>query len=231
MVSINDAVVARYVVKGKKFELLVDADKAREVKEGSKVPFNELLASEEVFKDSGKGERVGDEELKEIFKSSDIEVIVSEIIKKGTIQLTTEQRKKAVEAKRKQIVNFIARSAINPQTKTPHPPQRIEKAMEEIRVKVDPFKPVEEQAKDILDGLRPIIPIRIENTNLEILIPAQSYGKSYSILKEYGKFKTREWLHNGSFRCVIEIPAGLKVELMDMLSRRTGGEIEIKEVK
>jgi rRNA metabolism protein, SBDS family len=231
MVNVDDTVVARHVVKGKRFEILVDADKAREVKEGSKVPFDELLASEEVYNDAGKGERAGEKELKETFKSSDLNVIVYEIIKKGTIQLTTEQRKKAVEAKRKQIVSFITRSAINPQTKTPHPPQRIEKAMEEARVGVDPFKPVEGQVKDILNALRPIIPIRIENVNLEIVIPAQSYGRCYSVLKEYGKFKTQGWLNNGDFRCVIEMPAGLKVELMDTLHKRTGGKVEIKEVK
>ena len=45
--------------------------------------------------------------------------------------MTTEQRKELVDAKKKQIIAYIAANAINPQTKLPHPPLRIELALEE----------------------------------------------------------------------------------------------------
>jgi ribosome maturation protein SDO1 len=230
MVKLDDAVIARYMHGEHKFELLVDPDKAAEVKDDVSVPLDDLLATTEVFKDARKGDRVSEKEIKEAFGTTDLQKIAEEIIKKGTIQLTTEQRRKAVESKRRQIVEYITKSAINPQTNAPHTPQRIEKAMEETRITVDPFKSVEEQVTKIIDAIRYKIPIKIEDALLEIIISPQDYGKCMPLLKGYGKLREQEWLSNGSFRCVIELPAGMKGELIDLLGRRASNEVDIKEI-
>jgi ribosome maturation protein SDO1 len=231
MVTLENAVVARYSYKEKKFELLVDPEKALELRFGKKIPLDDLLATNEVFKDAKKGDRVSEKELKEAFGTEDLQTVVEDIVKKGAIQLTTDQRRRAVEDKKKQIVNYIARSAINPQTNTPHPPQRIEKAMEEARVSIDPFKSVEEQVTKIIEAIKFKIPLKIENVDLDITIAPQDYGRCMPVLKEYGKFKKQEWLSSGSFRCVLELPAGMKGEMIDILAKRAKEEITIKEVK
>src|SRR3989475_13230837 len=84
-----------------------------------------------------------------------------------------------LEAKRKQIVQYIAANAINPQTGAPHPPQRIENAMEEAKVHVDPFKAGEEQVKEVLDALRPLIPIRCEKVRRAVKLSAEDSAKAY----------------------------------------------------
>ena len=45
----------------------------------------------------------------------------------------------------KKLINAISRESINPQTNAPNPPARIEAAMEEAKIHIDPFKPVNEQ--------------------------------------------------------------------------------------
>ncbi len=41
--------------------------------------------------------------------------------------------------KRRLVINKISREAINPQSGLPHPAQRIENAVNEAKVKFDPF--------------------------------------------------------------------------------------------
>src|SRR5438046_9956256 len=100
--------------------------------------------------------------MAEFFGTTEPLAVAKQIIQRGEIQLTTEQRRQMLEAKRKQIVQYIAANAINPQTAAPHPPQRIENAMEEAKFHIDPLKPVEEQVKEVLDALRPWIPMPSE---------------------------------------------------------------------
>jgi len=54
--------------------------------------------------------------------------------------LQLEQKKKIQDEKKIRVINIIATNAINPQTKGPHPPARIEAAMNEAGVHIDPMK-------------------------------------------------------------------------------------------
>ena len=69
---------------------------------------------------------------------------IVDAIKNGEIQLTTEYKNKLRDQKRKQIVNLISRNAVDPSNNLPHPPQRIENALNEAKVKIDEFHTAEE---------------------------------------------------------------------------------------
>ena len=74
----------------------------------------------------------------------------SEIITKGEVQLTTEQRRKLAEDKKLQIANTISRQGLDPKTKLPHPVSRILNAMKEAKVNIDPFKSAKDQVSGIV---------------------------------------------------------------------------------
>ena len=78
-----------------------------------------------------------------------------------------------IDEKKKQIVEFVAKTYVDPKTHLPHPPIRVEQAMKDARVSVDPQKSVDEQVQDIVEKLRSIIALKSENLQLEIIIPAQ----------------------------------------------------------
>ena len=61
---------------------------------------------------------------------------------------------------------------MNPQTGHPHPPDRVRQAMEEAKVRVDPFIKVDEQIPGVVQSLRVIIPISFESVKLQITLPA-----------------------------------------------------------
>jgi ribosome maturation protein SDO1 len=228
MISLDKAVIARLESHGESFEILVDPNIVEKVHSGEITDIREHLAVEDVFKDARKGDRASEESVKKVFGTEDINEIAIQIIKKGEVQLTTEQRRKMQEEKKRKIITEIARNAINPQTKTPHPPARIEAAMEEARIHIDPFKPAEQQVQKVLDAIKPIIPIKFEKIRVAIKLSGENYGKAYGEIVNYGKIIKEEWQADGSWIGLVEIPAGVQIEFFDELNKRTKGDVETK---
>jgi ribosome maturation protein SDO1 len=227
MVRVEDAVVARLEKFGHKFEILVDPNLAMLVKHGKEVPLADLMAIERVFKDPKIGDEQSPETLKKSFQTTDLNEIVKKIIRDGEVQLTTEQRRAMTEKKRLEIIQFISRNAINPQTKTPHPPQRIENIMEQEKIHIDPFKSAEEQIPEIVKVMRRIVPMSMEKIDFAIKVPAQYAGRCSSIIHKY-EMKKEEWLNDGSLAAEFLLPAGSKQDLMNELNAVTHGEIIVK---
>jgi ribosome maturation protein SDO1 len=220
--------VARITRDGEHFEILVKPQQALDYRMGKKTSMSELLAIDTIFTDANKGTKASEEKLKKAFGTLDPLVIAETIITKGQLQLTTDQRRQLTEAKRKQIIAFIARNAVDPKTNMPHPPMRIEQAMEKIHYSIDPFTEAEEQAKDILKLLRPILPIKMENVNVEIRIPTEHAARAYGAIKGYGTIRKDEWRADGSWHGVIEMPAGSYAPLLEKLGEITRGTAEAK---
>ena len=231
MVDIDKAIIARFKVKGESFEILVDCDKALEYQEGKNLPFEEVLATKEIYKDVKKGERASKHEVAIIFGTNKAEEAIKRILKEGEIQLTAEHKRKLMEEKRKQIITIISTNAVNPQTGFPHPPQRISSAMDEAKVRINEFKRAEEQVEDILSKLRVLLPIKFEIREIEIIIPADKAAKSYHVLKSYGKLTKEEWISDGSLRAILEIPAGIQEKFEDEINKATHGDNEVKIMK
>ncbi len=152
--------VARLTKENEHFEVLVKPQKALDYRMGKITSITEVLVTETIFSDANKGTKVSEETLRKHFETTEPLKIAEIILKKGMLQLTTEQRRKMVEDKRKQIIDFISRQCVDPKTNLPHPPARIENAMEKIHYPIDPFKSVEEQAKEIIKLLRPVLPLK-----------------------------------------------------------------------
>ena len=228
MISIDKAVVARLKVKGMNFEILVDPRKALEIRKGANFNIQDVLAYPAIYKDAKKGEAAKTEDLQKAFGTTDVYKIAEEIIKKGEFSLTTEQRRELIEEKKNQIANIISKRAINPQTNTPHPPQRILNAMEQAGVNIDPFIDAEVQVEKVLKAIKPILPIKFEKVILQIKIPAQFIGKAYSIVTKAGEVKSEEYASDGSLQIQIEIFSGVQDEFFRKLAEVTKGSYESK---
>jgi ribosome maturation protein SDO1 len=218
----------RYSFEGEKFEILVKPDPALEYKLGKRKDISSVLVSDEIYSDSSKGTRASTEKLLKAFKTQDTNSIMERILQKGELNLTTEQRRKMISEKRKQIVEFIAKTYVDPRSHLPHPPLRIEQALEDARASIDPHKNTEEQIKDIVEKLRTIIPLKSENITLEITVPAQYAAQSYSVLKSTGNLKKEEWQSNGSLKAILEIPAAARPTVIDRLGSITKGTASVE---
>ena len=228
MVSLDDAVIARLEKGGSRYEILVDPELVDEWKnDPSSVDMDDLLAIGEVWTDSKNGERPTSDALENVFGSNDLEQCVIKILREGSIQLTTAQRKKMVSEKRLQIISEIASTATDPKTKMPHPRTRIENALDEARFAVDPFKSIESQVNDAINVLKPLIPLQFITVRLAFKIPGSSYGSVNQMLRD--SVMREEWLSDGTWACVIEVPGGMKNEIISRVASRAS-EAEVREL-
>lgn len=227
MVNLDDAVIARWNHDGKRFEILVDPVLALSLKQGKEVRMDDLLAVERIFSDARKGEEQSEQLVNRVFGTNAIYEIAKRIIDQGEVQLTTEQRKNLREEKRKAVIDFISKNAFNPQTNSPHPPQRIENAMEEAKIHVDEFRDVSSQVSEIIPKLRKLLPISMEKVSIAVKSPPQFAGQVLNVLRKVG-IKKQEWQSDGSLIAVIEIPGGMRQDLFDRLNSVSHGEVITK---
>jgi ribosome maturation protein SDO1 len=219
--------VARLILDGDKFELLVKPDPALEYKMGKRTDISGALVSDEIYSDANKGSRASSEKMMKHFKTTDSVEVAKQILARGELNLTTDQRRKMVEDKKRQIVQLINRSFVDPKTHLPHPVMRIETAMEEVRVPIDPFRKVEDQAKIIVDALRKILPLKSETVKLTVTVPPQFAAQSYSVLKSTGDLKSEEWLADGSLKAVLDMNASIRGQFLDRLGAVTKGSAQV----
>ena len=227
----DKAVIARLQHSGQRFEILVDPNKALEFKKGMKINMSDILAYPAVYKDARSTDMVAEQDLQKNFGTTDIFKIAEKIIKEGELQLTTEQRRSMVEQKKNQVANIIARRGINPQTNTPHPPQRILNVMDKAGVSIDPFVDAELQVDKVVKGIKTMLPIKFQKVTFQMKIPPQFAGRVYPILKNSGSITSEQWLNDGSLSVSVEILGGVQDELFQKVSSLTHGSFESKVIK
>ncbi|ELZ60123.1 MULTISPECIES: ribosome assembly factor SBDS [unclassified Haloferax] len=233
MISLDEAVTARLESHGARFEVLIDPDAALSIKRGEfDGDLEEVIAAEDVFEDASRGDRPAENDLETVFGTTDPLEIIPEVVKQGEIQITAEQRREMQEQKRKSLINRIARNAVNPQMNdSPHPPERIERALEEAGFKIDPMEPVESQVDDALDALRPVLPIRFAEVTVAVQLPAEYAGSGQAQIRSYGDLEREEWQNDGSWVGVITFPAGMQNDFYDKVNNITSGTAETRIVK
>ena len=220
--------LVRYTHQGEKFEILVDPDEGLEYKNGERTDLTNVLMIDTIFTDANKGSKPTEAKLKNVFGTEEPLEIAVIMFEKGVFQLTAQQRKSMTEQTLRKIISLISRNYVDPATKLPHPPLRVENALEEIRVNIDPFKDAEEQLKDIVDALRPVLPMSMETVEIAIKIPAEHSSKSYGIVKEMAEIKRGEWTGDGSWVAVVAISAAMRGKLIDRLGKATQGNLQTK---
>ena len=233
MISLDEAVTARLESHGERFEVLVDPDAALAIKRGDfEGDLEDVIAANDVFENASRGDRPAETDLEEVFGTTDPMEIIPEVIERGEIQITAEQRKEMQEQKRKALITQIARNAVNPQMDdAPHPPDRIESALEQAGFRVDPMQPVETQVDDALDALRPVIPIRFDEVTMAVRVPAEQAGSAQARIRQFGDLEREEWQNDGSWVGVLTFPAGLQNEFYDLVNEITSGEADTRIVK
>jgi ribosome maturation protein SDO1 len=222
--------VARITRDGERFEILVKPRPALDYTMGKISSVSDVIVTSTIFSDASKGAKAGEDKLRASFKTVDPTKIAETILKNGTLQLTTDQRRQLTAEKRRQITAFIARQAVDPRTNLPHPPLRIETAMDQVHYSVDPFKGAEEQAKEMIKLLRPILPLKIEQIQVRVRIPPEYASRAYGAVKGYGAMRNEKWDADGSWSSIIEMPAGLYGPFLDKLGELTKGNAEARKV-
>ena len=228
MVDVDKAHTAKLKTHGQEFEILIDSDKAIAFKTGKEADIKDVLAIEKIFTDAKKGLETSPNALKQCFGTEDVLECAKQIIMKGEFSLSAEYKQKLRDQKKRQIINLIHRNAVDPSNHLPHPPQRIEAAMDEAKIHVDEFEDVQKQMNEVLKKIRVILPIKFEVKEIAVKIPAEYGAKSYAVINNFGKKIKEDWLSDGSLSVVIEIPGGLEEDFYEKLNEICHGNVESK---
>ena len=220
--------VAKLDKQGEHFEILIDPDAALELKLGKPLGIDKVLVHEEIYKDAKKGLRASEQTLRKVFGTTDVRKIAEIIIKEGEIPLTAEQRRRLIEDKKRQIVEWISRNCIDVRTKTPVPPQRVENALEQVRVSIDPFKSAEEQVQEILKELQRVLPIKVATARMAISVSSTHARSVKGLVAKMAKIVNERYRSDGSWEATVELPAGLQDVLISKVNDVTHGDVDIK---
>jgi ribosome maturation protein SDO1 len=226
--SKENYVVVKYEAQGERFEVLAKPKEVSELREGKSIGLSDVVVSDIIYKDAKKGLKASPSSMKKVFGTTEFEVVAREILLRGEIPLTAEQRREMLETKRKQLISFLSRNCVDPKTKLPIPPTRIESALEAAKIHVDLNKDIESQAMQAVKELTKIIPIKLARALLELRIPQKYTAKAKPLLQSLGELKKSNWLADGSLIAELEIPAGAQTEVIDRLNSLTKGEAEVR---
>lgn len=221
--------IVRLSAGNEKFEILVKPDPALEYKLGKKMDISNIMISDEIYSDANKGTRSSTEKLMKQFKTTDQLEIAKQIMARGDLNMNTDQRRKMIEEKKRQIVEYINKNFVDPKTHMPHPVSRINAVLDEARLTIDPFKRLDDQIKNIIEPLRKLLPLKSEILELNITVPAQFSGQSFSVFKSIGEIKSEQWLSDGSLQVVLNLNAGMKSSFLDRIGTATKGSAQVTE--
>jgi ribosome maturation protein SDO1 len=218
--------LARIKKAGKNFEIIVDLENALKFKEG-KSNFIEA-EGDKIFTDSKKGHVPSNSDLQEAFGTTEINEIIHKIVKNGQIQTTQEHREAEQEKKFKQIIDFLSKNAIDPQTGNPITSERIKNAIEQANINIKNIA-IENQINDILAKINNVIPIKLNTKKVRIIIPAIYTGKVYGIFSQYKE--NEKWLDNGDLEVEVKVPSGIIIDFYEKLNNITHGSAITEEIE
>lgn len=224
-VDLGKFTLVKYNSHGKRFEIVVNPEKAWLFKQGEQIPIEEIVEGYNIFENFSKGLKADVPGLETIFGTIDEETIIKTMIEKGNLQITQEQRKRFLKEKRDEIIAYLVRHAVNPRTKLPHPALRIEKAMDDAGVRIDRKEPASDQARLILKEIQKILPIQIESATIEFVVPAKDTGRLYGYIQGQGDVLKEEWGKDGSLTIIIRVPAGVVAKLLEDMSDQSKGRV------
>jgi ribosome maturation protein SDO1 len=226
---LDKSTIVRLSAGNEKFEILVKPDPALEYKLGKKMDISNIMISDEIYSDASKGTKSSTEKLMKAFKTTDQFEIAKQIMAKGDLNLNTDQRRKMIEEKKRQIVEYINKNFVDPKTHMPHPISRISTVLDDARVAIDPFKRLDDQIKNIIEPLRKLLPLKSEILELTVTVPAQFSGQSFSVFKSIGDIQSEQWLSDGSLQVVLNLNAGMKSSFLDRIGTATKGSAQVSE--
>ncbi len=230
-VDLGELSLVRYKSHGKQFELVVNPEKAWDYLHDGNVPLDDVVEAYVIFDDFRKGQKASTSDLEEVFGTTDEVQIAKTMLEKGHLLITQEMRKRFLEEKTKEIVDYIVKYTVNPKTGAPHTPQRIEKAMDEAGVRISRNRPASEQAPEIIKQLAEVLPIKLEVATVEFKIPASQAASMYGFLKNAGEVSEEHWENDGSLVITLKIPGGLLADIMNEVQTKTKGKAQMHVLK
>jgi len=167
---------------GVRFEIACYPNKVDEWRRQVETELDQVLQTPHIYNNVSQGQLANNSDLKKAFGTTDSKKISLEILDKGEIQISGEERKETVTKLYKDVAQIIAEKCINSETKEALTTTTVEKAMKECHVSLVPNKTAKQQALVVIKLLmeNSSLPIERAKMRLQLSLPTPSY----ELLKE-----------------------------------------------
>jgi len=220
--------IVRYEKHGRRFEMLVNPEAAWFFLQGEEVELDDIFEVYVIYENISRGVKATKDDIEVVFGETTDREMAVRVLKEGQLQLTADQRNEILKEKRAEIVEFIHVHCINPRENTPIPKDRIDNAIIDLGVNISYKEEAKNQALEIIDLLKPIMPIRLESIKLAIKIPPSYTGSLYGYVISAGNLIQEEWIEDGSLAVLIQIPSGTQADFLEQITSRTKGKAQVK---
>ena len=178
--------LVRYKHGKHNFEVATHAGTVVKYREGELSNVSDVVTTEVIFADYNKGERASETDLHATFgEGVTHEAMLDKILRNGEFQLSAAERREKLEAKRREVTEFIHRNYVDPKTHHPIPVMRVEQALETVRVRVDPDQPADRQVAQMAPKLMACLPLKKHQMEGVLKVPHASLGASSGIVRAH----------------------------------------------
>lgn len=156
---------------------------------------DEVLQTHTVFINVSKGQAAKKDALLRAFGKSDETEVCKEILAKGELQVSEKERQSVLGSQLNNIINSVAASCVNPETRRPYPATIIEKSLKDAHFSVKMNKNTKQQTLDAIKLLQEHIPIERSRMKLRVSFAGKECGNRLkeSVSKLATKVEHEEW--------------------------------------
>ena len=185
-VRLTNVAYVRLNKNGKRFEIAAYRNKVLSYRNKVETDLSQVLQIDTVFTNVTKGLLANSKDLIEAFGTSDQILVCKEILDKGELQVSEQERVALLDSTFRDVASIVADKAINPENNRPYTVSMIQNAMRQIHYSVNVSKSSKSQALDVIRKLKAIMPIARASMLLRVVCPSKYFESMKDILlKEF----------------------------------------------
>ena len=119
-VRLTNVAYVRLNKAGKRFEIACYRNKALNWRSKVETDINEVLQIDSVFANVSKGMLANEKDIQAAFGTTDKKLVCIEILNKGELQVSDQERVALQEGAFKDIANIVVDKTVNPETDRPY---------------------------------------------------------------------------------------------------------------
>jgi len=185
-IRLTNVAYVRLNKNGKRFEIAAYRNKVLSYRNKVETDLSEVLQIDTVFTNVTKGLLANSKDLIEAFGTADQILVCKEILEKGDLQVSEQERVALLDSTFRDVASIVADKSINPENNRPYTVSMIQNAMRQIHYSVNVSKSSKSQALDVIRKLKAVMPIARASMLLRIICPL-NYSESMKeiLLKEF----------------------------------------------
>ncbi|KAH8101580.1 Shwachman-Bodian-diamond syndrome protein [Cristinia sonorae] len=169
-IKLTNVSIVRYKKGGKRFEIACYKNKVQEWRNGVETSLDDVMQIANVFINVSKGELAKHQDLQKAFGTTDTDVIVKEILKKGELQVGEKERDHDLSSLRREIATLVSEKCVDPSTQRPYPVGIIDKAMTEAGFSVRQGKNAKSQVGECIKLLQTQSTLPIQRARMRVKV-------------------------------------------------------------